>query len=117
VRRPTTAGPAAGRRPPARILLVAAFLALLPAGCATIGRDFPVERVPEIRLHETTQAEVREVFGEPWRTGLDDGQVTWTYGKYRYRLFGQASTTDLVLRFDADGKVVSYTFNTTEPAP
>ena len=91
-----------------------AGLALLIGACATVGHDFPAERVPEIRLHETTREEIRTMFGEPWRTGLDDGQLTWTYGKYRYKLFGQASTTDLVLRFDSDGKVVSYTFNTTE---
>jgi hypothetical protein len=96
--------------PPAALVLVLAL-----GACATVGHDFPAERVPEIRVHETTQGQVREMFGEPWRTGLDDGQTTWTYGKYKYRLFGQASTTDLVLRFDAEGQVVSYSFNTTEP--
>jgi len=101
-------------RGPAAAWLPALGLALLIGACATVGHDFAVERVSEIRLHQTTQDEVRSMFGEPWRTGLDDGQVTWTYGKYRYALFSQASTTDLVLRFDAEGKVVSYTFNTTE---
>jgi len=99
---------------PAVLGLPALGLALLIGACATVGHDFPVERVTEIRLHQTTQDEIRGMFGEPWRTGLEDGQVTWTYGKYRYALFSQASTTDLVLRFDAEGKVVSYSFNTTE---
>ena len=84
------------------------------AGCATVGHDFPAERVGEIRLHETTQPQVREMFGEPWRVGIEDGLRTWTYGRYRCKLFGQASTKDLVLRFDTEGRVVSYTFNTTE---
>lgn len=97
--------------------LPALGLALLLGACATVGHDFPVERVTDIRLHQTTQAEVRAMFGEPWRTGLEDGQVTWTYGKYRYALFSQASTTDLVLRFDDQGKVVSYSFNTTVVEP
>ena len=83
-------------------------------GCATIGREFPVSQVPEIRLGETTQAEIRALFGEPWRVGIEDGLRTWTYGRYRYRLFGRARTEDLVLRFDAQGIVASYTFNTTE---
>jgi hypothetical protein len=99
---------------PAAAALPALGLALLLGACATVGHDFPVERVTDIRLHQTTQEEIRGMFGEPWRTGLDDGQRTWTYGKYRYKLFGQASTTDLVLRFDDQGRVVSYTFNTTE---
>ncbi len=101
-----------------RRLLVAAALALQVSfafvGCATIGREFPVDRVSQIRLAETTRDEIRALFGPPWRVGIEDGRPTWTYGRYRYRLFGQASTEDLVIRFDARGVVSSYTFNTTE---
>ncbi|HUT23067.1 MAG TPA: outer membrane protein assembly factor BamE, partial [Sumerlaeia bacterium] len=94
---------------PAAILMAA--LMLISAGCATVGRDFPVARVSDIRMGETTQNEVRAMFGSPWRVGIEDGQRTWTYGKYRYRAFGQASTQDLVIRFDGRGVVASYTFN------
>ena len=84
------------------------------ASCATVGREFADSKVPEIRIGETTQDQVRRMFGTPWRVGLEDGQTTWTYGRYRYRLFGEASTKDLVIRFDKSNVVVSYTFNTTE---
>lgn len=84
------------------------------SSCATVGREFPESEVSKIRIGQTTQEQVREMFGSPWRTGLEDGHPTWTYGKYRYRLFGQASTKDLVIRFDDNGVVTSYTFNTTE---
>lgn len=87
---------------------------LLSAGCATVGRDFPDSLVPRIKIHETTQEQVRSMFGAPWRAGLEDGQRTWTYGRYRYSLFKEASTKDLVIRFDKQGIVSSYTFNTTE---
>jgi hypothetical protein len=70
--------------------------------------------VSDIRIGETTQEEIRAMFGSPWRTGIEDGMQTWTYGKYRYRLFGRARTKDLVIRFDARKIVVSYSFNTTE---
>jgi hypothetical protein len=93
------------------LLLLAVLFGL---GCATVGREFPVERVGEIRIGETTQEDVLAMFGSPWRVGLEDGLRTWTYGRYRYRLFGQARTEDLVLRFDDAGVVASYTFNTTE---
>ena len=73
-----------------------------------------VKPAREIRIGETTQSEIRSMFGEPWRTGLDDGQRTWTYGRYRYGLFSEPSTTDLVIRFDSGGVVVSYSFSTTE---
>ncbi|CCG97203.1 hypothetical protein MARHY3749 [Marinobacter nauticus ATCC 49840] len=54
------------------------------------------------------------MFGEPWRTGIEDGKRTWTYGKYRWSAFGDDETTDLVVRFNNDGTVSSYVYNTTE---
>jgi hypothetical protein len=102
------------------ILMPHIFLALmmtvllLSASCATVGRDFSVARVSDIQIGETTQDQIREMFGDPWRVGIEDGQRTWTYGKYRYRAFREASTQDLVVRFDERNRVASYTFNTTE---
>jgi hypothetical protein len=84
------------------------------SSCASVGREFPVSPVSEIRMGETTQAQIRAMFGEPWRVGVEDGRRTWTYGRYRYRLFGEPSTTDLVVRFDNKSVVVSYSFSTTE---
>jgi hypothetical protein len=97
-----------------RALAVAAA-ALLLAGCLTVGRAFPVDPVRDIKLGATTRDEVRKTFGEPWRTGLEDGQRTWTYGHYRYAALGTTRTRDLVIRFDDKGRVVSYTFNSTYP--
>ena len=37
----------------------------------------------------------------------------WTYGRYTYRLIGETDTKDLVIKFNNEGKVSSYTFNTT----
>jgi hypothetical protein len=91
-----------------------AMLVLFAAGCASAGRDFPVARVSDIHIGETTQGDIREMFGSPWRVGIEDGQRTWTYGKYRYSPFGEARTQDLVIRFDEQNVVSSYTFNTTE---
>ncbi|MBM3319186.1 MAG: outer membrane protein assembly factor BamE [Candidatus Eisenbacteria bacterium] len=97
----------------------ALFLSLLAASliglaCASVGRDFPSDRVWKLRIGETTSEEVRQMFGDPWRTGIEDGNPTWTYGKYRYSLFGEDRTKDLVVRFDENMIVRSYTFNTTE---
>ena len=93
----------------------ALILCLGVAGCFGAGREFPVEPVRRIEKGTTTQDEIRRMFGEPWRTGIDDGQRTWTYGRYRYSLFGDAATRDLVVRFDSRGVVVSYSFNSTHP--
>ena len=58
---------------------------------------------------------MRELFGTPWRTGVEDGQRTWTYGHYRYALLGTTRTRDLVVRFDENDVVSSYTYNSTDP--
>jgi outer membrane protein assembly factor BamE (lipoprotein component of BamABCDE complex) len=97
-----------------KMTIFGALLAGALLGCASVGREFPVERVPQIEIGRTNREEIRALFGAPWRTGLEDGQLTWTFAKYHYSLFGGTSTEDLVVRFDDRGTVVSYTFNTTE---
>ncbi|OHB33731.1 MAG: hypothetical protein A2X84_02890 [Desulfuromonadaceae bacterium GWC2_58_13] len=96
-----------------KILVVG--LILLLAGCATVGRKFNVSGVPQISMGQTAKSDVMALFGTPWRTGIEDGRETWTYGYYKYSLFSDAKTRDLVLRFDPSGKVASYTFNSTYP--
>lgn len=90
------------------------FVLAAIVGCATVGKDFATHNVDQIRIGETTRAEIQELFGEPWRTGIEDGKRTWTYGKYKWSAFGDAETTDLVVRFNPDGTVSSYVYNTTE---
>ena len=93
-------------------LLIAVLL--FASSCATVGRKFPVEPVSRITIGETTMQDVNAIFGEPWRTGLEDGRKTWTYGYYKYRLLGETTTRDLVIRFDPNNFVYSYTFNTSD---
>lgn len=102
--------------PSMRLIQVAlmTFLLALGAGCATVGKDFATHNVDQIRIGETTRQDIQQMFGEPWRTGVEDGKRTWSYGKYRWSAFGDAETTDLVVRFDGDGRVSSYVYNTTE---
>ncbi len=84
--------------------------------CATIGRDFASSKVYDIQIGKTTQAEILAMFGQPWRVGLEDGKLRWTYGSYHYSAFSEARTKDLVVRFNAKNIVTSYTFNTTDAA-
>lgn len=91
-------------------LVLIAFL----AGCATMGHDFPADQVTDIKIGSTRQYDIRAMFGEPWRVGIEDGQTTWTYGRYRYNLFTQNTAKDLVIHFNDRGVVTSYAYNTTE---
>lgn len=90
------------------------MLVLLTSGCATVGHEFPAGQVSTIKIGETTQNDIYTTFGSPWRTGLDNGMKTWTYGNYYYSLFSDGSTEDLVIKFDSRGVVASFVFNTTK---
>lgn len=89
----------------------------LVSGCATVGQPFAEHKVPDIVLGETTKTDIQTMFGNPWRTGSESGQQTWTYGHYRYSAFSADQTSDLVVRYDKEDKVVAYTFNRTTPVP
>lgn len=97
------------------ILGLTAAAAACIAGCATIGHDFDVSAVPDIARGTTTKSEIVRMFGDPWRRGVEDGREAWTYGFYRFSMFGAERTKDLVVRFDGEGRVASYTFSSTEP--
>ena len=90
------------------------MMILLTSGCATIGHEFPAGQVSSIKIGETTQNDIYTTFGAPWRTGLDNGMKTWTYGNYYYSLFSDGSTEDLIIKFDKRGVVASFVFNTTK---
>lgn len=94
--------------------LLLAGIMLVAAGCASVGRDFDTHKVEEIEVGETTRSDIETMFGDPWRTGLEDGKRTWTYAQYRWSAFRDAETTDLVVRFNEDGTVSSYVYNTTD---
>jgi hypothetical protein len=84
------------------------------SGCASIGHEFPAGQVSTIRIGQTTQNDIYTTFGAPWRTGIDNGMKTWTYGHYQYNLFSEGETEDLVIKFDSRGVVAAYVFNTTK---
>ena len=83
------------------------------SGCARVGYDFETKNVKSITVDETTQSDILNMFGKPWRTGLENGIVVWTYGRYTYRLIGETDTKDLVIKFTDDKIVKSYNFNTS----
>jgi hypothetical protein len=89
--------------------------ALALTACLNVGQDFPTDKIGQLQIGHTTRDEVHRMFGDPWRTGLEDGRRTWTYGRYKYRLIGTTETRDLVIRFDPNGVVASYTFNAAPP--
>jgi outer membrane protein assembly factor BamE (lipoprotein component of BamABCDE complex) len=95
----------------ARPLLAFAVCALLGA-CVTLGRSFDAAQVKGLQVGKSTQVDVEKTFGAPFRTGLDSGDATWTYVDYHFGVFGPQRATDLLVKFNGDGTVKSYAFNT-----
>lgn len=96
-----------------RLMIILVSLFLLTS-CAVAGRNFSSAGVAQIKLGITSQEEIRSLFGPPWRKGVEDGHPTWTYGYYRYGMFSSPQTADLVVRFDQNGKVYSYSYSSTD---
>jgi len=84
------------------------------SACITLGKNFSHSNVKSIRTGETTKNDIRKLFGSPWLSGVNDGELAWTYGNYEYSLFGDRKAKDLVIQFDEKGIVTTYTFSTTE---
>lgn len=95
------------------LLLVSGIASTQLTGCFTVGQEFSPSHVPEIKIGQTRKQDISEMFGTPWRTGMEDGRPTWTYGIYKYALFGGNDSQDLLIRFDAQGVVRSYTYSST----
>jgi hypothetical protein len=93
---------------PAR-LAMAALLGF--TGCFTVGRNFVAAPVQSIEKGVTTKADVQQSFGDPFRTGLDDGYESWSYVYNRWTPFSVTRSKDLYIVFNKDGTVRSYTFN------
>ena len=62
--------------------LIIATVILTFTSCAKIGNEFSSTYVKAIQIGETTQDEIVNMFGQPWRIGLEDGIKIWTYGRY-----------------------------------
>ena len=96
------------------ILILLVGISLFTSGCVTLGKDFPEVKVSVIKIGQTTKNEIRKLFGSPWLSGIQDGELARTYGNYDYSLFGKREAKDLVIQFDEKGVVTTYTFSTTD---
>lgn len=96
------------------VLLVSPWII---TGCATVGSSFDAEKILDIKAGETTKADILVLLGQPWRKGLENGLLTWTYAHYRYSAFSPLKSDDLVIKFENNGMVKTYTFNTSENIP
>lgn len=95
-------------------MILILMMIIFVSGCITFGKDFPEANISSIAIGVTTKNEIRRLFRSPWLSGVQDGHPAWTYGSYEYSLFGERKAKDLVVQFDDQGKVSSFTFSTTD---
>ena len=98
-----------------RVIVVSVVMLWGGYGCLSVGKPFNSDNLSWIIKDHTTKDDIYDDLGEPFRLGVDSGKITWTYGYYKYSLFGSTRTKDLVLYFNKDGTVHSYVFNTSFP--
>lgn len=97
-----------------RVAAAALALGLTTTGCVTNGEDFRSE-IQWIKEGQTKQTDARMLLGEPYAVGNSGGRPTWTYGYYRYRLFGKSNQKELKLYWNPDGTVSTFSFNSSFP--
>ncbi len=96
------------------ILITVALL--LVAGCVSLsaGSDFDSSNVANITKNETSKDEIKQWFGAPYMTGVDNGDEAWTY-EYVKAGAKESLIKSLYIVFDRNGTVRSYTFSTNFP--
>ncbi len=94
-------------------LLVSALLGL--TSCATVGKPIEFGGPETITVGSTTKNDIYQQYGEPFRVGFDNGNLKWTYGYYKVRMFGDTDTQDLAITFDKKGLVKDYTYSSSVP--
>ena len=97
----------------ATTLLIALVLA---SGCLSLkfGREFPSPDRQLIVVGKTDKATLERIFGEPYQVGFENGDSTWRW-LYVQREGATAVSKDLIVRFNADGLVRSYSFTSNFP--
>jgi hypothetical protein len=99
-----------------RTRLVVLVIALALSGCAglQVGREFPSPDAAQIKTDVTDKTRLLTLYGEPYQVGIDNGDQTW---RWFYALRSASATTskDLLVRFNANGTVKSYSFTSNFP--
>lgn len=100
----------------ASILLTVFLISILLAACGTMGKNFDHSRAGEIQNNVTTQTQILDWFGTPFKEGTENNHIMWTYQFDKWFLFDETQSKDLVILFDGKHIVRAHRFtsNMTE---
>jgi len=92
------------------ILMMIAFV----GSCVTNGREFN-SNMTWIQKGKTKMDDVRLVLGAPQSVGSSSGVPTWTYGYYKYNVFGNGATKEVKFYSNPDQTVNSFSYTSSFP--
>jgi hypothetical protein len=98
-----------------RIFIFVGIILFL-CGCGTVGASFNTSNIANIANGVTTQLDVKKMFGEPFKAGVQNGQPVWVYEDHRYSIVNENKSKDLIITFNSDGIVQSHQFMSSIPA-
>ena len=92
--------------------------------CATtykIGKQYSTEHVAKIIIGKTSENDIITFFGDPWKIGILNGNVVYTYC-YEEIVFHHDDSVDkngntLIIEFDENKNVMNYYFNIPGQGP
>ncbi len=90
----------------ARFIL--ALTVLLLVACGSTGKDFDPALTENIVNGKTTREEIRSMFGEPYKTGIQNGHPIWAYEYHEYGLSENNPSRQLIVVFGPDDVVKSH---------
>ena len=71
------------------IFLLAILIFPFWIGCASVGKHFDSKKVKNIENNVTTQMEILEWFGVPFKEGTENGYAMWTYQIDTWKMMGE----------------------------
>jgi S1-C subfamily serine protease len=93
-------------------------LAFSLSGCSgTLGQNFNSSIVQKIQNNTTTQKEILNGFGPPFKKGMHEGYIMWTYQFDKWDLLGSVQSKDLIILFDENNIVRAHRYTGTGDFP
>ena len=97
-------------------IVIVVGIVLISNGCGTVGKSFSTSKVESIVNGISTQSDIKKMFGEPFKIGIQNGQPIWVYEDHHYSIIREGTSKDLIIIFSPDGIVQSYQFMSSKSA-
>jgi hypothetical protein len=95
----------------ARVFLL--VLSMFAVACGTVGKDFDSAKVKSIKNNVTTQIEILDWFGVPYKEGKENDHTMWTYQRDTWKAIGEGESKGLVILFDDKNIVKAYRYESS----